>query len=99
MNRVVDSIDSMYFLYQSKEVLSASTPSATLDVLSESRERSQCFKHSVSSTAFAPNEARSHDRVLLAPEKIRSGSADIGGILKISAAMRERLGHKRCWPG
>jgi hypothetical protein len=57
------------------------------------RIRVKDFRHSVCSITFDPNCIRSHDIVLLAPEKTLSTSADIEGIDEISTAMRGRFGN------
>ena len=54
--------------------------------------RTQLFKHSVCSTTVAPSLHLVHDIVRRELEKIRSGSADIAGIERISVAIRESLG-------
>ncbi|KAJ0126047.1 hypothetical protein HZ326_30851 [Fusarium oxysporum f. sp. albedinis] len=50
--------------------------------------------HSPLSIVRLPNWHRSHEIVRLAPEKTRSGSADMAGIERISTAIRERRGSR-----
>jgi len=51
--------------------------------------RTQLFKHSPFSIVDAPSSIRSHDTVRRAPEKTRSGSADMAGIERISNGVGE----------
>jgi hypothetical protein len=59
--------------------------------------RSQCFKHSTFSIVSAPSCALSQEIVLRADEKMRSGSALMAGIDKISIAINDNLGQRFLW--
>jgi hypothetical protein len=52
----------------------------------------QLFMHSPLSIVRLPSRHPSHDIVRRAPEKMRSGSADIAGIERMSTAILDRRG-------
>ena len=54
-----------------------------------------------SNFSIVVGERRQRDQSIVRrdPEKTRSGSADIGGIVKMSIASLERLGYVACWVG
>ncbi len=52
----------------------------------------QIFKHSSISIVYPPSEHRVYEIVRRDPENIRSGSADIAGIERMSIAILERRG-------
>ncbi|PVH93320.1 hypothetical protein DM02DRAFT_229689 [Periconia macrospinosa] len=60
------------------------------------RLRIQLFKHSPFSIVDAPRSIRSHEIVRRPPENVRSGSADMAGIERISLAIFDSRGKRSC---